>query len=83
MSHNLYVTRAIPEAGLEILREHCDTVEVNPHDRGLTREELLQAVRNRDGVLCLPQRCINPPSRYESDSKRLSQRSQRSLSVLS
>jgi hypothetical protein len=27
--------------------------EVNPHDRPLTREELLEEVRNRDAVLCM------------------------------
>jgi D-3-phosphoglycerate dehydrogenase len=36
-----------------VLRERCQVVEVNPHDRVLTREELLRAVVGRDGVLCL------------------------------
>lgn len=49
---NVYVTREIPQAGLDLLREFCD-VEVNPEDRVLTREELIEAVRGRDGVLCL------------------------------
>jgi lactate dehydrogenase-like 2-hydroxyacid dehydrogenase len=49
---NVYVTRRIPEPGIEFLRAHCDVVEVSPHDRALTREELLDAVRGRDGVLC-------------------------------
>ncbi|HOB74043.1 MAG TPA: D-glycerate dehydrogenase [Phycisphaerae bacterium] len=53
MPFNVYVTRRIPEAGLEILRRHCDRVEVNPEDRVLSRDELLAAVRDRDGVLCL------------------------------
>jgi len=34
-----------------IRKEH--DVEVNPYDRVLTREELLQAVKGRDGILCL------------------------------
>jgi lactate dehydrogenase-like 2-hydroxyacid dehydrogenase len=46
------VTRRIPEAPLELLRAHC-AVEVNPEDRPLSRPELLEAVRDRDGVLCL------------------------------
>ena len=50
---NVYVTRRIPQPGLEILEAACDRVEVNPEDRYLTREELLRAVRGRDGVLCL------------------------------
>ena len=53
MGWSVFVTRLIPEAGIQILKKHCDTVEVNPHDRVLTREELLRGVRGRDGVLCL------------------------------
>jgi lactate dehydrogenase-like 2-hydroxyacid dehydrogenase len=49
---NVYVTRLIPAAGIDLLRTHCDVVEVSPHDRALTREELMAAVRGRDGVLC-------------------------------
>jgi len=50
---NIYVTRAIPKPGLDLLAEACARVEVNPHDRVLARDELLAAVRGRDGVLCL------------------------------
>ena len=48
----VYVTRRIPEAGLELLRRECE-VEVSPHDRPLTRPEFLAAIRGRDGVICL------------------------------
>ena len=48
----VYVTRRIPEPGLELLRHSGAEVEVSPHDRALSREELLVAVRGRDGVLC-------------------------------
>ncbi len=48
----VYVTRRIPQLGLDLLAASCD-VEVNPHDRPLTRPELLQQVAGRDGVLCL------------------------------
>jgi glyoxylate reductase len=44
------VTRMIPEAGLTLLRQHCD-VWVNPEDRPLTREELLARIATADGVL--------------------------------
>ncbi len=53
MGFSVYVTRRIPEPGLDILRQECEEVEVNSADRTLTREELLAAVRGRDGVLCL------------------------------
>ena len=47
------VTRRIPEAGLELLRAHFEVI-LNEADRALTRAELLEAVRDVDGVLCLP-----------------------------
>jgi len=53
MPFNVFVTRRVPEAGLDILREACDTVDVNPDDRVLSKEELLAGVTGRDGVLCL------------------------------
>ncbi len=46
------VTREIPAPGLDLLRAECE-VELNPHDRVLTREELLAGVRGKDGLLCL------------------------------
>lgn len=49
---SVYVTRRIPDAGIELLRERLGAVDVNPHDRTLTHGELLEAVRHRDGVLC-------------------------------
>jgi len=53
MGWNIYVTRQIPDAGVDLLRRQCEVVEVNPEDRALTREELLRAVAGRHGVLCL------------------------------
>jgi len=53
MGFNVYVTRRIPEPGLDILRKECEVVEVNPDDRVLTQTELLEQVKGRDGVLCL------------------------------
>ena len=53
MSANVYVTRRIPQPGLDALREAGVRFDVNPDDRVLTREELLAGVRGRDAVLCL------------------------------
>lgn len=50
MKPNVFVTREIPAEGLELLRASCD-VEVSPHDRPLTRKELLRGVKDRDGVI--------------------------------
>jgi len=35
------------------IRDRCEVTDINPDDRVLTREELLAAVKGRDGVLCL------------------------------
>ncbi|QCP51899.1 D-glycerate dehydrogenase [Trinickia violacea] len=53
MAHsNIYVTRMIPQQNIDALRA-VHHVEVNPHDRALTRDELLEAVRGRDAVITL------------------------------
>jgi lactate dehydrogenase-like 2-hydroxyacid dehydrogenase len=49
---NVYVTRMIPQETIDTLRQFHD-VEVNPYDRALTRDELLQQVRGRDAVITL------------------------------
>ncbi|MDN5326007.1 MAG: glyoxylate reductase [Moorella sp. (in: firmicutes)] len=49
---NVYVTRPVPQPALDLLAGHCD-LEINPEDRVLTRAELLEKVRGRDGILCL------------------------------
>jgi glyoxylate reductase len=48
----IYVTRLIPEAGMQVLREHFE-VGVNPEDRPLPREELLAKVKDKEGVIGL------------------------------
>ncbi|MHB1391485.1 MAG: 2-hydroxyacid dehydrogenase [Clostridia bacterium] len=48
----VYVTRQIPDAAIESLKEHFD-VTMNPNDRVLAREELLAGVKGMDAVLCL------------------------------
>lgn len=53
MGWNVFVTRNLPKPAMDLLAEHCDRLDVNPHDRVLTRDELLQGVKDRDGVLCL------------------------------
>ncbi len=51
MSFSVYVTRRVPDAGLDLLRPHCQ-LDISPDDRPATREEILQGVAGRDGVLC-------------------------------
>lgn len=49
---SVYVTRMIPEANIEELRKHFD-VEVNQDDRALSKEELKEKLKGKDGVVSL------------------------------
>ena len=49
---NVYITRMIQQEMIDTLRASHD-VEVSPHDRALTRAELLQQVRGRDAVISM------------------------------
>jgi glyoxylate reductase len=51
-NYSVYVTREIPRKGIDLLRQACD-VEVQPEDRPVNREELLEKVKGRDGLLSL------------------------------
>jgi glyoxylate reductase len=48
----VFVSRVIPDAGLNLLRAQCD-VDVWPHDRPPSREELVAACRDKDALVCL------------------------------
>ncbi|HHP7240457.1 MAG TPA: 2-hydroxyacid dehydrogenase [Cyclobacteriaceae bacterium] len=56
---NIFITRMIPQAGIDHLKKHCKVVEINPEDRVLTAEELKEKVKGRDAVLCLLTDVIN------------------------
>ena len=49
---NIFVTRKIPNPGLDLLRKEFD-VSVNPYDRVLIKEELIKVIKGKDGLLCL------------------------------
>lgn len=53
MTWNVFITRQIPEEGVDILKKVCQTVEVNPYDRPLTCGELLKEAKNRDAMLTM------------------------------
>ena len=52
MQPKIYVTRRIPESGIELLRKTCD-VEIWDSDDVVPRDTFLQAVSDKDAVLCL------------------------------
>ncbi len=51
----IYVTRMIPENGIQMLRDAGHEVDINPDDRVLSKEELITALKAKpyDAVLCL------------------------------
>lgn len=48
----IFVTRKIPEPGLDILRKRHE-LEVNPHDCVLTKGEIIKGLKGKEGLLCL------------------------------
>jgi len=52
LNYSVFVTRKIPQAGLDLLKKKCH-IEVNPHDRVLTKEEIIEGLKGKDALLCL------------------------------
>ncbi len=48
----IFITRKIPESGLEILRKNYE-LEINPHKRILSKSEIIKGLKGKDGLLCL------------------------------
>ncbi len=59
LKHRVFVTRKLPEEGMALLKETCH-VEVNPYDRILTKEEIIEGLKDKDGLLCLLTDKIDP-----------------------
>ncbi|MDP3004462.1 MAG: D-glycerate dehydrogenase [Candidatus Azambacteria bacterium] len=51
----IYITRMVPESGIKILKDKGFEVVINPEDRVLTKEELINSLRgqNYDALFCL------------------------------
>src|SRR3972149_9921552 len=51
----IYITRRIPEIGIQILKDKGYEVEINPKDRVLSKSELVKVLKNNSyhAVLCL------------------------------
>ena len=49
---NIFITRKIPEQGLELLRKEHE-IEIFPYDRVPTKEEIIKGLKGKDGLLCL------------------------------
>jgi len=48
----IFVTRKIPEPGLDLLRRHHE-VEINPYDRVLSKQDIIHGLKGKNGLLCL------------------------------
>ena len=48
----IFITRKIPETGLNILKKDYE-IELFPHDRIPTKEEIIKGLKGKDGLLCL------------------------------
>jgi len=48
----IFVTRRIPEPGLELLRKNYE-LEINPYNRVLTKQEIIKGLKGKNGLLCL------------------------------
>ena len=51
--YKVFVTRMIPQEGLDVLSAACSGLEVYADHNPVSREELLNKVRDKDGILCL------------------------------
>jgi len=52
MKPKVFVSRMIPQEGLDIVLAVCDA-EVNTHDTHLSQAELIERVKGKEGLLCL------------------------------
>ena len=48
----IFITRKIPDLGLQLLQKQYD-IEINPENRVLTKYEIINGVKGKDGLLCL------------------------------
>ena len=53
MKAKVYVTRRIPQPGIDALMKNCDSVEINEEDRALERRELMEKAAGCDGIVCM------------------------------
>ena len=48
----VYVTRRVPQPGLDLLKEQCD-IKIWDDDEAIPKEELIRNVSGIDGLFCL------------------------------
>ena len=58
LKKKVLVTRKLPDDAMKLLYETCE-VELNPYDRVMTEDELIQGLSDKQGLLCLLTDTIN------------------------
>jgi glyoxylate reductase len=53
LSRKILVTRRIPQPALDLLRKNNFDLEINEEDRVMTKEEIINGIKGKDGLLCL------------------------------
>ncbi|HEY0220634.1 MAG TPA: D-glycerate dehydrogenase [Candidatus Paceibacterota bacterium] len=55
MSKNIFITQIIPDSGIKMLRDKGYTVNINPENKILSKDELTNSLsqKNYDAVLCM------------------------------
>ncbi|MBI4834588.1 MAG: D-glycerate dehydrogenase [Planctomycetes bacterium] len=53
MNKSVYITQKIPECGLAILKKNRFNIEIKSEKQPVSKRELLERVRNKDGLICL------------------------------
>lgn len=49
----IFITRKIPEAGINLLKKEKYKVKISPYDRVLKKEEIIRMAKGSDALLCL------------------------------
>lgn len=52
MKPKVFVSRMLPQAALDIISQNCD-MELNTADMRLSKQELINKIRDKEGLLCL------------------------------
>jgi glyoxylate reductase len=58
LKQKVLVTRKLPDDAMKLLYETCE-VELNPYDRVMTEDEIIQGLNDKQGLLCLLTDTIN------------------------
>ncbi|RKY82006.1 D-glycerate dehydrogenase [candidate division KSB1 bacterium] len=53
MDKKVFITRKIPGQGINLIKQNISHVDIFPHDRTITKQELLDVIENYNGLLCL------------------------------